>query len=95
MAKLQTPARLLLAVGFAVMAAVTPAVAAGTGPAAHPAVKTTAAPGDNCSSSQRNVSYSLNCSPSQGVSGWNPGNDWTGGLPSESGLTQQNDTRGH
>jgi len=95
MATLQTPPRLLLVVGSAVMMAITPAVAAVAGPVLRPAAKTIADPSDHCTSSKRNVSYSLDSAPEPGPGGWNPGNDWVGGLPSESGLTQQNMTRGH
>ena len=93
MATLQTPARLLVTVGFAAALATAPAIAILAGPilSPTPAAQTVADP--TCTSNQRNVSYYLDCSPNTGINAWNPGNDWWGGAPSESSLTQQNQVR--
>ena len=94
MATLQTSARLLFAVGFAGAIASAPVIVACVGLILSPAAQNIGDPSDNCTSNQRNVSYYLDCAPNVGVIGpWVPPNDWYGGAPSESALTQQNQFR--
>lgn len=93
MATLKTSARLLFAVGFAGAMATALANAAFVALILDPAAQTIADTGQPCTSNQHNVSYYLDCVPNRGAGPWNPGNDWYGGAPSESALTQQNDTR--
>ena len=95
MTSLPKPRRLLFAVAFAIVIATTPAVATFAGPGFDTAANTMAAPSGDCTINQSNGSVSLNCGPTAALGGWNPGNDWNGGLPSESGLTHQNDQRRH
>jgi hypothetical protein len=78
--------RLILAGGFAVAMAIAPAVGvlAGTG---SPGLSVTADPNQNCTVTQTPGSNALVCAPNSIV----PDNN----LPSEQGLTQQNEVRSH
>lgn len=78
--------RLILAGGFAVAMAIAPAVGvlAGTG---SPGVSVTADPNSNCTVTQSPGSNALVCAPPHIAADNN--------LPSEQGLTQQNEVRSH
>ena len=78
--------RLILAGGFAVATAVAPAVVvlAGTG---TPGVSVTADPSQDCTITQTLGSAALVCAPAS-IAGVN-------NLPSEQGLTHQNEFRSH
>jgi hypothetical protein len=93
MATLQASARLLITAGFAGAIATAPAIAVFVGPILSPAPAAQTVADPTCTSNQRNVSYYLDCSPNIGTGGWHPFNDWNGGAPSESSLTNQNMTR--
>jgi hypothetical protein len=81
---LYVPARLILAGGFAVAMAIAPAVGV-LAEISSPAVSVTAGPNQNCTVTQSNGSVSLACTP--------PSFAPNSYLPSEQGLTVQNETR--
>jgi hypothetical protein len=81
---LYVPARLILAGGFAVAMAIAPAVGV-LAEIGSPGVSITAGPNQNCTVIQSNGSSSLACTPPSLA----PNNY----LPSEQGLTLQNETR--
>jgi len=92
LARRRPRARLVVALGSAAVVAATPAFAAFAGPVLSPAARTMADVIQNCSVNQTKGSAELNCAPNQGAPGASAG---ANGLPSESDLTQQNDTRHH
>jgi hypothetical protein len=84
---LRVPGRLILAGGFAVAVAIAPAVGVLAG-VSSPRVSVTAGPNNqNCVVTQHNGSNSLVCTPGTIA----PNNN----LPSEQGLTNQNEVRSH
>ena len=87
MATAQMPARLLVGGAFAIAITIAPAVGAFSGPAIPAPSRTVADPSANCTTNQTHGSYSLACTPNLG--GLAPANN---GLPTEMGLTAQNNT---
>jgi hypothetical protein len=94
MATVYKASRIRFAAGSAIAVVFAPEIAALVGPDVIPAAHTVADPVQNCTANQTHGSVDLNCGPNQSVPpGAAPGA--ANGLASESGLTQQNETRRH